>query len=53
MMSGGVLVDTGETTIGCVMADGTQTGVRATVMPGRRIVETAVVPANAVVMQNC
>jgi bifunctional UDP-N-acetylglucosamine pyrophosphorylase/glucosamine-1-phosphate N-acetyltransferase len=53
MMSGGVLVDTGETTIGCVIADGTQTGVRATVMPGRRIVETAVVPANAVVMQNC
>jgi NDP-sugar pyrophosphorylase family protein len=53
MMSGGALVDTGETTIGCVIADGTQTGVRATVMPGRRIVETAVVPANAVVMRNC
>ena len=53
MMSGGALVDTGETTIGCVIADGTQTGVRATVMPGRRIVETAVVPANAVVTRNC
>jgi NDP-sugar pyrophosphorylase family protein len=53
MMSGGALVDTGEITIGCVIADGTQTGVRATVMPGRRIVETEVVPANAVVMRNC
>jgi NDP-sugar pyrophosphorylase family protein len=53
MMSGGVLVDTGEVTIGCVIADGTETGVRATVMPGRRIVQTLVVPANAVVMKNC
>jgi NDP-sugar pyrophosphorylase family protein len=53
MMSEGALIDTGETTIGCVIADGTQTGVRATVMPGRRIVETAVVPAGAVVMKNC
>lgn len=53
MMSDGALVDTGETTIGCVISDGTQTGVRATVMPGRRIVETAVVSANAVVMKNC
>ena len=53
MMSGGVLVDTGEVTVGCVIADGTETGVRATVMPGRRIVQTPVVPANAVVMNNC
>ena len=53
MMSDGVLADTGETTIGCVIADGTQTGVRATVMPGRRIVETALVPANALIMKNC
>jgi NDP-sugar pyrophosphorylase family protein len=53
MMSDGVLVDTGEITIGCVIADGTQTGVRATVMPGRRIVETEIVPANALVTKNC
>ena len=53
MMSGGVLVDTGEVTIGCVIADGTETGVRATVMPGRRIVESSIVPANALVMTNC
>jgi NDP-sugar pyrophosphorylase family protein len=53
MMSGGVLVDTGELTIGCVIADRTETGVRATVMPGRRIVKTPVVPANALVMKNC
>ena len=53
MMSGGVPVDTGEVTIGCVIADGTETGVRATVMPGRRIVQTPVVPANAMVMKNC
>ena len=36
-----------------VIADETQTGVRATVMPGRRIVATAVVPANAVIIKNC
>jgi NDP-sugar pyrophosphorylase family protein len=53
MISAGTLVDTGEVTIGCVIADGTQTGVRATVMPGRRIVETPVVPANALIMKNC
>jgi UDP-N-acetylglucosamine diphosphorylase / glucose-1-phosphate thymidylyltransferase / UDP-N-acetylgalactosamine diphosphorylase / glucosamine-1-phosphate N-acetyltransferase / galactosamine-1-phosphate N-acetyltransferase len=53
MMSAGALVDTGEVTIGCVIADGTETGVRATVMPGRRIVETRVVPANALIMKNC
>lgn len=53
MISEGALVDTGEVTIGCVIADGTDTGVRATVMPGRRIVETSVIPANALVMKNC
>ncbi|MBV9795650.1 MAG: hypothetical protein JO016_17115 [Actinobacteria bacterium] len=53
LMSGGELADTGEVTIGCVIADGTQTGVRTTVMPGRRIVGTPVVPPNAVVMKNC
>ena len=53
MRSGSELIDTGEVTVGCVIADGTETGVRATVMPGRRIVETPIVPANAVVMRNC
>jgi NDP-sugar pyrophosphorylase family protein len=53
MMSAGALIDTGEVTIGCVIADGIETGVRATIMPGRRIVETPVVPANALVMKNC
>lgn len=53
MMRGGVLTDTGEVTIGCVIADGTQTGVHATVMPGRRIVASPVVPANAIVTRNC
>lgn len=53
LLSEGELVDTGEVTIGCVIADGTETGVRATVMPGRRIVDTPVVPANALVMKNC
>jgi NDP-sugar pyrophosphorylase family protein len=53
MFAEGALVDTGEVTIGCVIADGTVTGVRATVMPGRRIVETSIVAANALVMTNC
>jgi NDP-sugar pyrophosphorylase family protein len=53
MLADGVLVDTGEVTVGCVIADDTQTGVQATVMPGRRIVGTPVVPANSVVMRNC
>jgi NDP-sugar pyrophosphorylase family protein len=53
MISEGALVDTGEVTVGCLIADGTETGVRATVMPGRRIVETSIVPANALVMTNC
>jgi bifunctional UDP-N-acetylglucosamine pyrophosphorylase/glucosamine-1-phosphate N-acetyltransferase len=53
MISDGALVDTGEVTLGCVIADGTETGVRATVMPGRRIVGTPIVPANALVMTNC
>ena len=53
MLCDGVLSDTGEVTIGCVIADGIQTGVHATVMPGRRIVGTPVVPAGAVVTRNC
>jgi UDP-N-acetylglucosamine diphosphorylase / glucose-1-phosphate thymidylyltransferase / UDP-N-acetylgalactosamine diphosphorylase / glucosamine-1-phosphate N-acetyltransferase / galactosamine-1-phosphate N-acetyltransferase len=53
MLHDGVLVDTGEVTIGCVIADGTQTGVHVTVMPGRRIVATPAVMANAIVTRNC
>jgi NDP-sugar pyrophosphorylase family protein len=53
LMSDDALVDTGEVTLGCVIADGTETGVRATVMPGRRIVQTPIVPPNALVMTNC
>lgn len=34
MMRDGALIDTGERTLGCVIADGTETGVRTTVMPG-------------------
>ncbi|HEU5417334.1 MAG TPA: hypothetical protein VFV41_06550 [Streptosporangiaceae bacterium] len=49
----GVLTDTGEKTLGVVIADGTETGVRATTMPGRRIVATPVVAANSVIMRNC
>ena len=53
MMRDGVLADTGEVTIGCVIADETETGVHATVMPGRRIVGTPVVAANAIITRNC
>jgi UDP-N-acetylglucosamine diphosphorylase / glucose-1-phosphate thymidylyltransferase / UDP-N-acetylgalactosamine diphosphorylase / glucosamine-1-phosphate N-acetyltransferase / galactosamine-1-phosphate N-acetyltransferase len=53
LLRDGVLVDTGEVAIGCVLADGTQTGVHVTVMPGRRIVRTPVVMPNAIVTRNC
>jgi NDP-sugar pyrophosphorylase family protein len=53
MIRAGALVDTGERRLGCVIADGTETGVHATVMPGRRVVRTPVVPASSVVMKNC
>lgn len=53
VMNDGRLSDTGERHLGCVVADGTQTGVRTTVMPGRRLVETSVIPAHSVVMNNC
>jgi NDP-sugar pyrophosphorylase family protein len=53
MIRDGALVDTGERRLGCVIADGIETGVHATVMPGRRVVRTPVVPANSVVMKNC
>ncbi len=47
------LVDTGEERLGCVIADGTETGVHTTVMPGRRVVASPVVAAHSVVIKNC
>jgi hypothetical protein len=52
-MRDGALVDTGERHLGCVIADGTQTGVHTTVMPGRRLVRTPVLLAHSIVMKNC
>jgi NDP-sugar pyrophosphorylase family protein len=49
----GALVDTGERLLGCVIADGTETGVHTTVMPGRRIVATPVLLAHSIVIKNC
>lgn len=53
MMRDGALVDTGERHLGCVIADGTETGVHTTVMPGRRLVRTPVLLAHSIVMKNC
>jgi hypothetical protein len=49
----GALIDTAERTLGCVIADGTETGVHTTVMPGRRVVRTPVLLAHSIVMKNC
>ena len=49
----GTLVDTAERTLGCVIADGTETGVHTTVMPGRRVVRSHVLLARTTVMRNC
>ncbi len=40
----GMLADTGERRLGCVIADDVETGVRTTVMPGRRITKTPATP---------
>jgi NDP-sugar pyrophosphorylase family protein len=53
VMNNGALVDTGETRLGCVIADGVQTGVRTTVMPGRRVTESATTAPNSIIMRNC
>jgi NDP-sugar pyrophosphorylase family protein len=53
ILHAGVLVDTGEERLGCVIADGTETGVHTTVMPGRRLVASPVVAAHSVVIKNC
>ena len=53
VMNNGTLLDTGERRLGCVIADGVQTGVRTTVMPGRRIIESAFTLPNSVILKNC
>jgi NDP-sugar pyrophosphorylase family protein len=53
VLRAGTLVDTGEERLGCVIADGTETGVHTTVMPGRRLVASPTVAANSVVVRNC
>jgi UDP-N-acetylglucosamine diphosphorylase / glucose-1-phosphate thymidylyltransferase / UDP-N-acetylgalactosamine diphosphorylase / glucosamine-1-phosphate N-acetyltransferase / galactosamine-1-phosphate N-acetyltransferase len=53
VLQAGTLVDTGEQRLGCVIADGTETGVHTTVMPGRRLVASPVVQAHSVVVRNC
>ena len=53
VLRAGTLVYTGEERLGCVIADGTETGVHTTVMPGRRLVASRTVAANSVVVRNC
>lgn len=53
VLRGHELMETAETTLGCVLADGTQTGVHTTIMPGRRVVRTPAVLPNSVVIRNC
>jgi NDP-sugar pyrophosphorylase family protein len=53
MIRAGALEDTGERRLGCVIADGTETGVHTTVMPGRRIISTPTLLAHSIVMKNC
>jgi acetyltransferase-like isoleucine patch superfamily enzyme len=49
----GMLADTCERRLGCVIADDIETGVRTTVMPGRRITETPATLPNSLIMKNC
>jgi acetyltransferase-like isoleucine patch superfamily enzyme len=49
----GVLVDTDERRLGCVIADGVETGVHTTVMPGRRVTETPLTAPGSMIMNNC
>lgn len=53
VMRDGALIDTAERTLGCVIADGAETGVHTTVMPGRRVVRAPVLPPHSIVMRNC
>ena len=49
----GALVDTGERRLGCVIADGVETGVHTTVMPGRRVTESTTTAPGSVIVKNC
>ena len=49
----GALVDTGERRLGCVIADGIETGVHTTVMPGRRVTESTTTAPGSVIVKNC
>jgi UDP-N-acetylglucosamine diphosphorylase / glucose-1-phosphate thymidylyltransferase / UDP-N-acetylgalactosamine diphosphorylase / glucosamine-1-phosphate N-acetyltransferase / galactosamine-1-phosphate N-acetyltransferase len=53
VMKDGALVDSGEKRLGCVIADGVQTGVCTTVMPGRRVTEIPFTLPNSVIVKNC
>ena len=53
VIQAGTLADTGERRLGCVIADDVETGVRTTVMPGRRIIGTSATPPNSLIMKNC
>ena len=53
VMQDGALVDTGERRLGCVIADGVETGVHTTVMPGRRVVECTTTPPCSLIVKNC
>ena len=49
----GALVDTGERRLGYVIADGVETGVQTTVLPGRRVTESSTAAAGSVIVKNC
>ncbi len=53
VLNRGSLVDTGERRLGCVIADGVETSVCTTVMPGRRLTDVAMTPPNSVITKNC
>ncbi len=53
MLHDGALVDTGERRLGCVIADGVETGVHTTVMPGRRVTESTTTAPGSVIVKNC
>lgn len=52
VLDNGVLVDTAEQRLGCVIADGVETSVRTTVMPGRRLGPGARTLPGAILMHN-
>jgi UDP-N-acetylglucosamine diphosphorylase / glucose-1-phosphate thymidylyltransferase / UDP-N-acetylgalactosamine diphosphorylase / glucosamine-1-phosphate N-acetyltransferase / galactosamine-1-phosphate N-acetyltransferase len=49
----GALEDTGERRLGCVIADGVETGVHTTVMSGRRVTESRTTPPGSLIVNNC